>query len=106
MQRTLDPSGSTATTDSTLSTADTGPKFSEKSFELPYGARSTKFYEGRQGVIDKAADILVGADVKLAPMAQEDMYTEMTYDEKKSSQGYRAKLLEARQQRGEGGQGG
>jgi len=91
---------SSSTTDSSPSTADTGPKFSEKSFELPYGARSPRFYEWRQGLIDKAADILVDTDVKLASMAQEDMYTEMIYNEKKkTSQGHRAKLLEVRQQR-------
>jgi len=90
---------SPSTTESTQSTADTGPKFSEKSFEMPYGARSARFYEWRQSLIDKAADILVDTDVKLASMAQEDMYTEMVYNEKKVSQGHRTKLVEVRQQR-------
>ena len=34
-----------STSESTQSTVDTRPKFSEKSFEMPYGARSARFYE-------------------------------------------------------------
>jgi len=52
-----------SSTDSTQSTADTGLKFLEKSFETPYGARSARFYKWRQSLIDKAADILVDTDV-------------------------------------------